>query len=179
MIDQEEFAKVLAFIASAWPRHELKPNTIKVYHRLLGDLDPALLKAAALEIGAESTFFPAAAEIRAKAYELIEMGSNTPAGYEAFAEVMQAVARFGVYRAPEFSHALIAGAVDAIGGWRVICMSDESDMPSTRARFIAAYDTLLKRAQTEARMLPEVRRIVKRLAADGNRPALESGDAVE
>jgi len=179
MIDRLEFAKVLGVLAAMWPKTKLTRETVNAYYAILGGLDVDLLKAATLHLGATATFFPSAGEIRRAAAELIEFEENRPAGYEAFAEVIRAVGQVGVYGRPEFSHALIAGAVDAIGGWRVICMSDESDMPSTRARFIAAYDTLLKRAQTEARMLPEVRRIVKRLAADGNRPALESGDVVE
>lgn len=50
-----------------------------------------------------------------------------------------------VYRegAPEFPHAYIERAVDRMGGWRSICLS-ELDLGSIRAQFQRVYDDVLE-----------------------------------
>jgi hypothetical protein len=55
-----------------------------------------------------------------------------------------------VYREgrPEFSHKYIEQAVDRMGGWRSICLSD-LDMNSLRTHFQRAYDDVLEAARRE------------------------------
>jgi len=179
MLDEKEFGKILGVLASMWPRTELKAQTLSAYYAILGDLEPDMLKAATLHLGATATFFPSAGEIRRTAFDLLERETGVPDGYAAFGEVMRAVSRFGVYRAPEFSHPLIGDVVQAIGGWRIICMTDENDIASTRMRFVTAYDTLLKRTQMDVRMLPQVREIAQRLSAGDDRLVLDVGNTVD
>jgi hypothetical protein len=168
----------MAVLSSAWPRVELNQQTLSTYYVLLNDLPLALLRAATLHLASEATFFPAAAEIRKAAFGLKERESGVPDGYSAFGEVMRAVGTVGFHGTPAWSHPLIGEALEAIGGWRLFCTAPESSIPSSRMRFVAAFDTLLARARSDVRMLPQVRELVLGLTG-GTTPVLEPGSPIE
>jgi hypothetical protein len=146
--------KALGFLSMLYPRFELSQATLAAYVKVLGDLPAELIQAAAQDIGSRSTFFPAAAELRAAAFQLVEKSSGLPTAYEAWGEVMKGMRTTGSWGVPEFSNPLIMKTVNAIGGWRLLCMSENN--AADRARFVAAYDIYVKREQYDTRMLPEV-----------------------
>lgn len=156
-----EVARILGGLAVLYPRYTLTEATITAYHRILEDLPVELLDAAAAHLGAESTFFPAAAELRKAAFALLEQAQAVPSAWDAWEEVMKSFGPCGRYRAPQWRHPLIGRAVDAIGGYVALC--DSTNTPADRARFIQAYEALLRRAQDELRMLPRVRRLVQQI----------------
>jgi len=162
MIDYTEFAKVLGVLATLYPRFVIEDRTIAAYSAILGDLDAELLKAATLVCGSTGTFFPAAAELRAAAFELIEHQSGLPTAPEAWAEVMNEVRRVGHTGLPRWSNPLIGRAVEAIGGWWQLCTSENN--VADRARFFESYNVLLERERYDQRMVPKVRELVANVA---------------
>lgn len=141
-------------------------RTYVAYHAILHDIPGDMLRASALHLGGESKWFPTAAELRHAVFALQERAQGIPTAQDAWAEVKRAFRRgFSIYRAPaleDWSHPLIAKALDAIGGWRTLCQSDND--AADRARFLQAYDVYVRREQEHMRMLPEVRQVVARLA---------------
>jgi len=163
MASLTEVAKVMGVLAALYPRYTRTKATITAYHVVLGDIPADLLDRAALHVGSQNTFFPAAAELRAAAFELMERAHGVPGAWEAWAEVCKSFGPCGRWRSPQWTHPLIGQAVDAIGGYIALC--DSENATADRARFVQAYDALLARAQKDARMLPEVRQMVRHIAS--------------
>ena len=163
MANLTEVARALGVLAALYPRYTLSKATVTAYHAILGDIPADLLDRAALHAGSQKTFFPAAAELRAAAFELMEQAHGVPGAWEAWAEVCKSFGPYGRCRIPQWSHPLIKQAVDAIGGYIALC--DSENATADRARFVQAYEALLSRAQKDARMLPEVRQMVRHIAS--------------
>ena len=174
MHDRQEFGKIMVYLASLYPRFELTEATIEAYHDILHDIDTELLKAAARHLGATGTFFPAAAEIRKAAFEIQANAIGVPSAAEAWGEVMREIRRIGSYGSPEFSSELITKAVHGLGGWRMLCLSENN--VADRAHFLKIYDAYLQRYQQDAAMLPEIRELVERLSAEMDKPRLTDGE---
>ena len=160
-MDELEFGKALAVLEDAYPRYTLEPRVVRTWYAILGDLDADLLKAAVLQIASENRpFLPAPGEVRQCAFNLVDQQSGVPTAWDAWAEVTR---RFGTHSddrsLPDFSHPLIRQAVDAVGGWRVLCMS--TNAVADRARFVQAYEAMAKRERTQSRMLPQVREVLE------------------
>jgi len=175
-----EFSKIVYFVAAAYPSFTVKQDMLEAYHAILGDLEPGLLKAAALQLASEKrAFFPSAGELRTAAFDLLERGSGVPTASEAWGEVKLQIGAVGYVGTPEFSHPLIDQAVRIIG-WRDLCMSNNA--VAERARYIQAYEALLGRQRTEVAMLPQVRDTVLALSGgehgrlgSGNHPPTDPG----
>lgn len=163
MANSDTTDKVLAFLAASYPNFKLQPETVEAYAEMLADVPPDLLKAAAKQCVAASRFFPTVAELRDAALALMPQQSGLPTAGEAWAEVCQQIRRTGSYGKPEFSTPLIGRAVDSMGGWKMLCMS-EDPMPD-RAHFFRVYEALAQRATAQAKMLPEVRVLAEELRA--------------
>lgn len=164
-------AQVLAFLAALYPKFTLTKATVTAYTQILEDIPADLLQAAAKDLGSRSTFFPAAAEIRQAAFDLRERAAGLPSAYDAWAEVLHACRHYGARQRPEFSHPLIAKAIEGVGGYQHLCYS--TDHAADRARFVDAYEGLFKRHRTEERTLPQIASYVQQQLASGNgRPAL-------
>lgn len=174
MIEFEEFGIIMTALAALFPRFQLKRDTIDAYYAILGDLPADLLRAATLEIGSrDSPWFPAAGELRAAAFRLVERQNGVLTAGEAWAEVTQKIHEDGHWRGPEFSNPLIADAVKGVGGFRGLCFSE--NVVADRARFYQVYEILAKRRTATMAMLPAVRAVAAQLMAGGG-GILEAGD---
>ena len=159
-MDELEFGKALAVLEDAYPRYTLEPRVVRTWYAILGDLDPELLKAAVLQIASENRpFLPAPGEVRQCAFDLVDRQSDVPTAWDAWSEVCKRFGTHGHARLPEFSHPLIKRAIDGVGGWRMLCMSENA--VADRARFVQAYETLAKRERAQSRMLPQVREMLE------------------
>lgn len=174
---EETTLDVLEFLMNAYPNKEIGEETINIYLKLLADIPADLLKAAALAHVTKSQFFPTVAELRDAGAGLMERASGVPNAYDAWHEVCRAISTHGHYHLPEFSHPLVKKAVDACGGWKTLCMSE--NQIADRARFFQVYEVYQGRQQEENRMLPEVASMITmlagRLSAGSERPALRTG----
>ena len=170
-----EFITCMRVLVGLYSEFKLTPQVIESYWIILGDVDPALLKAAVLQIAArpETNFFPRAGTLRTAAFALVETASGVPSVDEAWIEVMAAIGKYGRARKPEFTSELTFQALGEMRGWQALCNSDPADVGIHRAQFTKAYNQLLGRARTDMQMLPAVRAIAARFA--GNGPALAAG----
>jgi hypothetical protein len=177
MATTNEVHRVWAVLLSAYPSWEKESSeeklarTLTVYERLLRDIPGEALEAAALQLIAESKFFPTVAELRAKALSLL--GPTFPSPMEAWGEVKRAISRHGRYQVPEFDNPITAKVVQGMG-WLSLC--DSENEAADRARFMQAYDTLCRREQEDALLLPEVRKLAesKRVALIGEKERIRS-----
>jgi len=163
MAQIETIASVLNFLINAYPRQEVPRETVKVYLQTLADIPANVLKAAALAHISTSQWFPSIAELRDQAAHLVERALNIPSAFEAWDEVTRTIRELGSYRWPVFSHPLIGKAVDGVGGWKGLCMSE--NQIADRARFFQVYEAYARRMQADHRMLPEVAEAIQQLAA--------------
>lgn len=144
MVDRREIIKILAFLAALYPRFELTEASIDAYSLILADIPADLLEAAAKDLGSRATFFPAAAELRRAAYDLIERSQQMPTAYEAWRQVKS---QFAGRR--EELHPLAVQAISSLGGLRAFGQSQVDDEPSWRARLIAAYEIMAERQRRD------------------------------
>lgn len=149
----EEFDFIRAAIKSAYPSFNIMPDkySIKVWYRMLGDLDFKLCETALLELIATHTYPPQIAEIRAKCAEY-----NSPqlkdAG-EAWGEIQMAIRKYGYYRADEALESLSAPVRTAAEriGFRELCTSENPE--ANRAHFFKIYNAIAERESQNA-MIP-------------------------
>jgi hypothetical protein len=132
-----ESAGVVALLKAAYPRQELDRDTIRLYAKMLADLDAEVVVAAVERIIATSKWFPTVAEIRAET-------TRNPAaktGAEAWGGVLEQIRLVGHTSVPIFQDARTASTIRELGGWYRLCCSDNPI--SERARFIERYEQLL------------------------------------
>lgn len=180
MIDAQDFHILMKWLEAAFPRWEPRPETHEVYYQVLGDLSLELLKAAVQQYASGDTPWPpSAGQLRALAFGLLERQASIPSSGEAWAEALRHINYYEPPQVEDFSHPLIKDALDAIGGNRVLCMTEVNMLHTARARFIQAYEALLARERAMARMLPQVREVMMQLEATGAsllRPPAEEVD---
>ena len=171
-----EFVKCIAILAALYPEFKLTQATTHAYFIVLADIEPQLLKAATLHIATdtETSFFPRANVIRKVAFELIENENDTPSAADAWSTVLGALGKYSFHNPPTFENPLTMKALNGIPGWRAFCMADESDTSYHQHKFIAAYESYLKRERYQFRMLPQV----KALAAQFAGKALAAGTKI-
>ena len=161
MAELKEVTKSLMYLAALYPRFTLTEPSIKAYHSILKDLEPELIERAVEDLGANSIFFPAAAEIRRAAFDLIEQSQGIPSATEAWGQVK------GVYadvKQEKMTH-LTLEAINSLGGIHAYGQANIDAEASWRARFVQAYDILAKRKRRDLDMLPGVRKFYNELAA--------------
>ena len=146
----ETITKVLAVISAAYPNFDLKPETVKVYLRLLADLPDELLEEASLVHIAQSTYFPTVADLRAAVFELIEHQNPFPADLEAWSEVEDQIRRVGYTGQPVFHRPLTAQLVNAMG-WQNLCRSE--NLVADRAHFLTANEQLCFRERSQMQLM--------------------------
>lgn len=182
MAGHETITRMIVILSAAYPRFEVTADTGRVYAELLGDLSDDLLLAAARHHAATSKWFPSVAELREATMDLASRAAGIRTAEEAWKQVMLAVQRHGWYgemapgggwQVPRMLSDLERHAVDALGGWRAVCHSENA--AADRAHFLRIYGNLLQRKQQEAMMLPDVRQAIQRLADQMSIPRLEAG----
>lgn len=127
-------AAAVAALRVAYPRQDFPDDTVRLYVRMLADLDPGEVTAAVERLIRRSTFVPAIAEIR---LEVAESACNLPSVAEAWSMVTDGVS---VYDLPEPVRESLAAS-----GGRFTVMN--SERPSVvRAQFCADYESRRARA---------------------------------
>lgn len=168
-----EAGVLLDALVAAFPRSNMSAETAQIYARFMIDIPADVGANAVARWIARGRTFPLIADLR-EACEQHD-GSGPPDADRAFAEVMRAVGRWGIYGEPKWSHPAIGQAVDSIT-WREVCMSEHA--PSLRAHFTKAYEAARKRtadpkhAQLVAGIVAEVK---QKLVGSKATPALPAG----
>ena len=123
-----------------------------MYRLALADIDPALLWTAVLQHISNSKWLPTIAELRQRADEIILEEAGHLAAPEAWGLLLREVRRVGHWGAPDLPPNA-RQALDAIGGWRALCMSENS--AADRARFLEAYNLICQRQADKRRQFPQ------------------------
>lgn len=134
---------ILAALTAAFPVEFQKPEaTARIWAAALADVSYEAAELAAVEWVRVGKKFPAAAEIRELAAELVSPKADPDL---AWALVLREARRVGAAGTPELAPE-IADAVASCGGWRIVCLADleKSDI---RSRFVFAYRAVLQRAR--------------------------------
>ena len=148
MATQIEILRVLKILGELYPAFQLSSSAVEVYVQLLADIPGPVLEQAALEHIGRSTFFPAIAELRSAAFDILESANPTPTDYEAWAEVQAEIRRVGHCGQPSFKNPLVKQVVDQLG-WRYLCLSENP--VADRAHFVQAYQALAERQRQDTR----------------------------
>lgn len=144
----KECKALLLTMIRAYPSCDFTPEQVKIYEKLLCDIDFDLAKAAVVHLIATSKWLPTVAEIRAAAFKLSE--GPVRSGEEAWGDVIEAISRYGYYRRPYFEDPTVAYCVERLS-WRALCLSENAI--ADRARFCELYDH--KARQHREEMLSE------------------------
>lgn len=163
VLTMAEFMVCVGHLSAATGRKMEKPQ-LDVYYETLNDLPAAVLLACckrAIQQQVDS-WLPSVGLIRSFASECIN--GALPSYGDEWANVRAAVKRFGYMRKPEgmasLGH-LARQAVEAVGGWQVLCDSENPTILG--AQFRQAYEAAAKREL-------EMRRI-----GQGLRPRITAG----
>jgi hypothetical protein len=151
----------LIMLQAAYPRLDLGPQTIQVYQLSLADIEPRLLQAAVLKHISTSKWLPTIADLRQGVTELVLEAEGQLTAPEAWGLVMREVRLVGHWREPTLP-ASVRQAVEAIGGWRQICFSE--NITADRARFLEAYSLISKRKAQKLQQMPAVTEAQEALA---------------
>lgn len=146
-----EVASILAYMSEVWPgTKEASPHTLDVWTDLLGDLPFTTAQKAIRELAmTHGPFAPGIADIRQAA-----RGSRFPTPIEAYGQVMEALNTLYIY-ADGYSceglkdmHPLAREALELFG----IREFNNADPTFSRPQFMKAYESLLIRAENDARL---------------------------
>ncbi|HEY8477095.1 MAG TPA: hypothetical protein VIN09_09560 [Chloroflexota bacterium] len=146
---EPELLKAIAVLQRAFPGQTMPADTVALYAEMLADLPIDAVRAAVLAIIRQRRYptLPTVGEIRLEAARL---SLRAPSPAEAVEEVRQQIRGVGLWGRPQFSHPLVARAVEA-ADWRHLCMSEEPTR--SMAEFRRLYEDLLEtwttRVQTE------------------------------
>jgi len=167
MATLEQTIEALTLLSAQFPHRQQSTvdweRMFEAYHAVLSDLDPSLLQAATLKVGAESEWFPSASQLRTAALDIVQEADELPGAAEAWAEIHQEIRRVGSWGQPQFAHRIVQQSVDALGGWQALCESDSA--MADRAHFLRIYASLLTRDRTDRVQLPAVADYIAQLAA--------------
>lgn len=152
MTRETEILKVLKPYAAVFPNVKMQPEAWPIYARALSlQLTPEEVNAAMLKLLNTVKFFPTIAEIidAAKSIKITADGKAVPAAAEAWGEVMQQARKNGMDRKWKFSCQEVEYTLKMFGGKQMICMMQESDMPTCRAQFMRMYNEICEKQKTE------------------------------
>lgn len=167
-MNSNEFRQMLLYGKILWPRQWIVPTDKEtldlmesVWSEALGDLNPALIKAAMVKW--EGNWPPNPSELRRAALELLESGVDSlrPSWEQAWKELNDAVKRVGSYGSPAWSHPTVAEAVETLG-YKEYCMSLTAESGMWRAQFRQIFENISARWQRAHR--PEPPAVVEWLA---------------
>lgn len=159
--------EVLTVLAAAYPRFQLPAATVRIYEQTLSDIPLQTLRAATLDLIAESKFFPTVAELRKRAFALIAEQDGTADAYSAWALTLRFL-RQGrgnpiIGRSKDWDiPPLIEQTVRQVGGWAYLAQAD--NVAADRARFIDAYDRTIEKQEYLTRRLPQIADLADRLS---------------
>jgi hypothetical protein len=181
MAEDCQIIKILSVMTLAYPKFELKPDTLEVYILMLRDLDPVVLDQAAKICMATKTFFPAVAEIRAAAAEVTARANHLPSAGEAWGEITDKIKTHGNTMTgkeyPTFSNPVVERVVKFMG-WNNLCLSENEI--ADRARFLQIYEAEERRTREDMQYLPETHQQIEKLAAvNDNIKRLAAGMSVK
>jgi hypothetical protein len=137
MASYETISKILMIAVAAYPRFDLKPETVRVYLSMLLDIPDEYLQGSVITHIARSPFFPTVADLRTIALEQMGSAKCQLSGMDAWREVEDQIRMVGHAGTPTFQNQVVERLVHAMG-WQNLCRSENHI--SDRAHFLRAYE---------------------------------------
>lgn len=161
-----ETATLIQTIMVMYPDSKMEADalTIGIWHEMLQDLPGEVVAAAVKRMCATLKFPPSIADIREAVVKATKDARGTLTAAEAWTKVNKAVRWYGYYREAEAREKLgaeIWRAVEAVGGWREVCASEEPVVIS--AQFERRYNAIMTRSDEQLLIPQEVREDMSRL----------------
>lgn len=156
-MNRTESAKLVAILTAAYPSAQVRPETSTAYAMALADIPFELGEQAVAVLLRTNKFLPTPAEIREALVDAATQ--DQPSWEQAWKELERTIGRFGslllmqgdsydAYRErygwTGWSTPEVEEAVDFIG-YRNVCMSENSDLPTIRAQFRNCYEAIVQR----------------------------------
>lgn len=176
MASEEEIYAVMAYLADMYPYHAEKigerayERQLTHYVEQLAHFDARVLQAAAKQHVAGSAFYPAVSELVAAADTLTslarrQIGDEPPDAATAWQLCAKIIVNDYSPDSAKLArlHPMVAKAIEAFGLQRFYSRMID-DEPTNFAQFRDIYNAYLKRAETEARMLPMSNAVIAQLA---------------
>lgn len=143
-MDYETFKDGMKLLAAAWPDRSPGETTMAAYWLALADLSDDVWMAAVGRCLRGSRFFPAPAELREAAEEVLaSAGMLPPDAEEAWRDVLNCARRYVPGPGPEGTPwnftPDVQRALDDLGGLRTIAMSDDGEVSWLRKQFLDRY----------------------------------------
>lgn len=160
-LDEVQFT--LAYLAMFYPDWNMPPASVQAWAELLEDIPADALHAAAKQHAVTSKWPPKLSELRQPAQQTTRQALPTVA--DAWDEVMERIRSGGSWHQPTFSHPLIERTVAGMGGWLIMCSMPVDETATWRAQFRDMFTSYANRAETEARLLPDVKALRDTYAA--------------
>lgn len=152
-----ETAQMLALISAAYPRFEMRESekTLSVWHEMLKDMPGDVVSVAVKRMISTQKFPPSIADIREAVAASVQQAKGTESAGEAWRKVTKAIGMYGYYKgeaAHEYLGERIWRAVEMIGGWADLCISEDSEAVRS-AQFERRYNAMIQQ-QAEAIQIP-------------------------
>lgn len=163
---RQEVAALVALAVANFPHQQDRDITLTAALWLegLSDLPFPIAKTAMLKVLATSRFWPTLADLR-EAAASINPPTTLPLPEQAWAEVVNAIRRYGYTHTPEWSHPAVGRAADAMyGGWVRLCQSCTMEtIPADRAHYMRIYGGLTKTQREDALLPAPVKAVINEL----------------
>lgn len=144
-MERHEADEIVAMLVGAFPDAKWSDETQSIYAQALVEHPFDAAKRAIMRLVASLKFRPSIAEVLSACVD-VQHGAKR-GGLEAWADICAAIRKYGQYRTPKLDDDKARRAMEMIGGWRYVCLS-ENEM-SDRARFVEAYDALADRERVD------------------------------
>jgi hypothetical protein len=144
---RHDTAKLIALLMELYPNSDkLGPGSEGGYHLALEDIPVEVFTRDVWRavMTAHPSYPPNPGELRAF---VLDAADASPDAELAWAEVQKQVKAIGNWGRPEFSDPAILRAVNAVGGWEVVCATEISDLGTLRAQFRRQYEAARKDAE--------------------------------
>lgn len=142
MKDKARFARNLTVLTEIFKEKPLSKVVIQFYYKTLEHFDDDTVENAFLTAAQRCKFFPRPAEI----LEIIE-GDPHERAVTAWQTLLSAIQKHGSYETIIFADSRIAGTVNLMGGWWVLCEMTMAQTPLKMRDFITTYKALPNQPQ--------------------------------
>lgn len=144
MLTPKQATNLIEYLAAVFPHGKITEQTIPAYADALSDLDGEAVLAAARGYAKRGTFFPTPGALR----ELVEAGSDdAPMPWdEAWAMALESVSPRGYGKNYDWPP-LVMAAINAIGGFKAIGATTETERPFKARLFREAYESRCHQAK--------------------------------
>jgi hypothetical protein len=166
---KENFKKGMLLLEGAFPKwieKRSKDLTRDIYWRKLREMPDKIFEFAVEKAIESLNDFPTIHQLK----DFSELDTSEADALDAWAEVVDQIGPIGSYGIPKFSNPCAMQTIKAIGGWKMICLTETSKIGIQREAFLKAFRAFRSREIETAPLLtgavhPRISGLVKSIGA--------------